>query len=155
MDAEAASEWGVRLMGLDDLLEQSDYVSLNCPATPETTGLIGARELGLMKQTAILINTARGAVVDEEALVEALRSGHIAGAGLDVFAKEPLPAESPLRKLDNVVLTPHTAGISERSIRLVRTRVGEAAADVLSGRWPRYVANRAVQPRVELRQQER
>jgi D-3-phosphoglycerate dehydrogenase len=153
MDA-AAEQSGVRLLSLDDLLRQSDYVSLNCPVTAETCDLIGERELALMKTTAILINTARGAVVDEKALVEALRSGGIAGAGLDVFAEEPLPTESPLPTLDNVVLTPHTAGISEHSIRLVRTRVGEAAADVLSGRWPRYVANPVVRPRVELSHKE-
>ena len=153
-DAAAAEQCGVRLLPLEDLLRQSDYVSLNCPATAETCDLIGARELALMKPTAILINTARGALVDEEALAEALRSGRIAGAGLDVFAEEPLPAESPLRQLDNVVLTPHTAGISERSVRLLKAGVGKAAADVLSGRWPRYLANPAVRPRVELRRED-
>jgi D-3-phosphoglycerate dehydrogenase len=153
VDTAFAEQCGVRLLPLEDLLRRSDYVSLNCPATAETCDLMGARELALMKPTAILINTARGTLVDEEALVEALRSGGIAGAGLDVFAEEPLPAGSPLRHLDNVVLTPHTAGFSERSIRLVRAGVGKAAADVLSGRWPRYVANPAVRPRVHLRRE--
>ncbi len=154
VEAASAAECGVRLLPLEGLLRQSDYVSLNCPATAETCDLIGARELALMKPTAFLVNTARGALVNEEALVEALRSGRIAGAGLDVFAEEPLPVDSPLLQFDNVVLTPHTAGFSENSIRLVRAGVGRAAADVLSGRWPRYVANPAVRPRVELRRED-
>lgn len=140
----------VHLVPLEDLLRQSDYVSLNVPLTEDTFHLIGERELALMKPTSVLINTARGAVVDEAALVKALREGRIAGAALDVFEVEPLPASSPLRELDNVILTPHTAGISERSVRVVRTEVGKAAADLLAGRWPRYVANRGVEPRVPL-----
>jgi D-3-phosphoglycerate dehydrogenase len=140
-----------RLVALEDLLCQSDYVSLNLPLTQETFHLIGARELALMKPTSVLINTARGPVVDEAALVSALRERRVAGAGLDVFEVEPLPASSPLLELDNVILTPHTAGISEKSARKVRTEVGKAAADLLAGRWPRYVANRGVKPRVPLR----
>ena len=139
-----------RLVALDDLLRQSDYVSLNLPLTQETFHLIGERELALMKPTSVLINTTRGPVVDEAALVAALREGRIAGAGLDVFEVEPLPASSPLLELDNVIVTPHTAGISEQSARKVRTEVGKAAADLLAGRWPRYVANRGVKPRVPL-----
>lgn len=140
-----------RLVALEDLLRRSDYVSLNCPLTEETSHLVGGRELALMKPTAVLINTARGPVVDEPALVEALRRGTIAAAGLDVFEVEPLPASSPLLKLDNVILTPHTAGISHQSARTVRTEVGKAAADLLAGRWPCYVANRDVRPRVPLK----
>jgi D-3-phosphoglycerate dehydrogenase len=140
-----------RLVALEDLLRQSDYVSLNLPLTQETFHLIGERELALMKLTSVLINTARGGVVDEAALVAALRQRRIAAAGLDVFEVEPLPASSPLLELDNVILTPHTAGISEMSARKVRTEVGKAAADLLAGRWPRYVANRGVKPRVPLR----
>ena len=139
-----------RLVALEDLLRQSDYVSLNLPLTQETFHLIGERELALMKLTSVLINTARGGVVDEAALVAALRQRRIAAAGLDVFEVEPLPASSPLLELDNVILTPHTAGISEMSARKVRTEVGKAAADLLAGRWPRYVANRGVKPRVPL-----
>ena len=138
------------LVALDDLLRQSDYVSLNLPLTQDTFHLIGERELALMKPSSVLVNTARGAVVDEAALVAALRQKGIAGAGLDVFEVEPLPASSPLLELDNVTLTPHTAGISEKSVRKVRTEVGKAAADLLAGRWPRYVANRGVKPRVPL-----
>ncbi len=99
---------------LDYLLTESDYVVLAVPLTAETTGLLGARELGLMKPTSILINIARGAVIDEEALVTALRKGQIGGAGLDTFAKEPLPPASPLWNMQNVIITPHTAGASPR-----------------------------------------
>ena len=147
---ESGEPLPARLVALDDLLRQSDYVSLNLPLTQDTFHRIGERELALMKPTSVLINTARGAVVDEAALVAALRQGRIAGAGLDVFEVEPLPASSPLLELDNVILTPHTAGISEKSVRKVRTDVGKAAADLLAGRWPRYVANRGVKPRVPL-----
>jgi D-3-phosphoglycerate dehydrogenase len=139
------------LVALEDVLRRSDYVSLSVPLTEETFHLIGEQELALMKPTSVLIKTARGPVVDEAALVEALRERRIAAAGLDVFEVEPLPASSPLRELDNVILTPHTAGISERSVQVVRAEVGKAAADLLAGRWPRYVANRGVQPRVSLR----
>jgi D-3-phosphoglycerate dehydrogenase len=139
------------LVALEDVLRRSDYVSLSVPLTEETFHLIGEQELALMKPTSVLINTARGPVVDEAALVEALRERRIAAAGLDVFEVEPLPASSPLRELDNVILTPHTAGISERSLRIVRAEVGKAAADLLAGRWPRYVANPGVRPRVPLR----
>jgi len=140
-----------RLVSLEELLQQSDYVSLNSPLTQETFHLIGGRELGQMKPSAVLINTARGPVVDEAALVKALREKRIAAAGLDVFEVEPLPASSPLLELDNVILTPHTAGISWKSAQTVRTEVGKAAADLLAGRWPRYVANRDVKPRVALK----
>ena len=141
---------GVRLVGLRELLAQSDFVSVCAPLTAETRHLIGAAELALMKPSAILINTARGPLVDEAALVEALRSGRLAAAGLDVFEEEPLPADSPLLGLANVVLTPHTAGISEASVRRVKTEVGQAAAAVLSGRWPKSVVNPNVRPRVAL-----
>jgi len=141
----------VPLVTLEGVLRRSDYVSLNVPLTEETFHLIGERELALMKPSSVLINTARGAVVDEAALVSALQQRQIAAAALDVFEVEPLPASSPLRELDNVILTPHTAGISEKSARKVRTEVGKAAADLLAGRWPRYVANRGVEPRVPLR----
>ena len=99
-------------MPLDDLLTQSDYVSLHCPLTDETRGLIDARRLSLMKRNAILINTSRGPVVEEQALVAALKDGTIAAAGLDVLCEEPPPADHPLFTLDNVVLTPHIAAFS-------------------------------------------
>lgn len=149
-DPKVAAEMGVKLVPLDELLAESDYVSLNMPLTPETRHIIGAAELKAMKPTAVLINTARGPVVDEPALTEALTKGEIAAAGLDVFEEEPLPADSPLCRLDNVALTPHVGSVSPEAMRQLRQEVGRAAADVLRGRWPKYVANPGVKPRVLL-----
>lgn len=104
------------LVPLEELLRTSDVVSVHLRLSPESKGLIGARELGLMKPTALLINTARGPIVDEAALLDALISHRIAGAGLDVFDTEPLPPGHPLTKLENVVLTPHSAGITPEAL---------------------------------------
>lgn len=108
--ADDERELGLEQAPLDDLLLRSDAVTLHLPLTHETRHLLGARELGLMKETALLINTARGAIVDEAALTAALLEGSIGGAGLDVFTDEPLAQRHPLRSCNNVVLTPHTAG---------------------------------------------
>lgn len=116
-DEAAEQALGVRFATLDDLLSQCDFVTLNCPLTPETTHLIGSRELSLMKPKAILINVARGAVVDHTALTEALRSRTIAGAALDVTAPEPLPRDHPLLTLENVIITPHLGSASDRTRR--------------------------------------
>ena len=99
-------------MQIDDLLKASDYVSLHCPLTDETRGLIDARRLALMKREALLVNTSRGPVIDEAALVEALKNRTIAGAALDVLCEEPPPKNHPLFELDNVILTPHIAAFS-------------------------------------------
>jgi len=108
-----ASEIGIEAVALDDLLRQSDVISNHIPLTDQTRGFIGRREFSLMKPTAIFVNTSRGAVVDEAALVEALRSGRIAGAGFDVYHKEPPPKDHPLRSLPNVVMQPHLGGYTE------------------------------------------
>jgi D-3-phosphoglycerate dehydrogenase len=110
--AETISAHGVTATGLRDLLAESDYVSLHCPHTADTRHLIGERELRQMKPTAVLLNTSRGPVIDESALVQALREGWIAAAGLDVLEIEPPAPDNPLLRLDNVVLTPHVAGFS-------------------------------------------
>ena len=114
-DEQAERELGVEFVPFDDLLRQSDFVSLNCPLTAETTNLIGKRELGLMKSTAILLNIARGPVVDHDALFAALNSRRIAGAGLDVTSPEPLPRNHPLLGLSNIVITPHLGSASNRT----------------------------------------
>jgi D-3-phosphoglycerate dehydrogenase len=100
---------------LDELLASSDFVSLNCDLNPTSRGMIGAGQFALMKPSAVLINTARGGVVDERALIRALERGGIAGAALDVFEEEPLPLESPLRRMENVMLAPHNANSSPRA----------------------------------------
>jgi D-3-phosphoglycerate dehydrogenase len=107
---------GVEMVELDELYRTSDVVSLHLRLSEETRGFIGSRELGLMKPGAILINTARGAIVDEGAMLAALSNGHLLGAGLDVFATEPLPAAHPLTELTNVVITPHCAGVTPEAL---------------------------------------
>ena len=107
----------MRLVSLETLLRESDYVLVNCPLTKDTRHLIGEQQLKLMKATAVLINTARGPIVDQAALTDALVSGTIAGAALDVYEKEPLESNSPLVKLDNVILTSHSVGWTEELFR--------------------------------------
>ncbi len=112
IDHVFVAETGIRMTDLHALLSESDFVSLNCDLNPTSYHLLNARTLALMKPEAVLINTARGAVVDEKALIEALQAKRLAGAALDVFEIEPLPADSPLRKMDNVLLAPHNANSS-------------------------------------------
>ena len=110
------AELGIELVGLDDLYRQSDVVSLHVRLTAETTGMVGRQQLAMMKRTAILVNTARGAVVDEAALLEALGNETIRGAGLDVFEQEPMPENHPLAELSNVVITPHSGGVTAEAL---------------------------------------
>jgi D-3-phosphoglycerate dehydrogenase len=135
---------GFALVELADLLASSDYVSVHCPLNASTRHLLGKRELELMKPSAYLINTARGPIVDQAALVEALSSGALAGAGLDVFESEPLPTDDPLRSLDNVILTPHSASVSVESTIDCRRAAVEHVVTVLRGGVPSDVVNRAV-----------
>ncbi len=116
-DEVAEKELGVTYATLNELLKQSDFVALNCPLTAETTNLIGRRELSLMKPTAILVNVARGAVVDHDALLSALKSRRIAGAALDVTSPEPLPRDHPLLELDNIIIAPHLGSAANRTRR--------------------------------------
>lgn len=106
------AETGIQMTSLDELLSQSDYVSLNCDLNPTSFHLMNVRTIGLMRSSSVLINTARGPILDEPALIAALQVGKIAGAALDVFEKEPLPLDSPLLKMDNVMLAPHNANSS-------------------------------------------
>ena len=134
----------MRHVPLETLLAESDVVVVACPLTDETRGLLDARRLGLLKPTAFLVNVARGAIVDQRALVEALREGGLAGAGLDVVDPEPLPADDPLLELPNVVGAPHSLGYTDQ---LVRGCVESACAALLSaaaGRVPADLANPAV-----------
>jgi D-3-phosphoglycerate dehydrogenase len=148
---EQADSYRVKMVSLDDLLAQADYVSVHTPLMPQTRGLIGAEQLAKMKPTAYLINTSRGPVIDEAALIEALKAKQIAGAALDVFDPEPLVADSPLREMDNVILTPHLAAYSINAIEDLRAAVTATVSDVIQGYWPRHVMNAGVTPRRELR----
>ncbi|MFN8636791.1 MAG: C-terminal binding protein [Chloroflexota bacterium] len=132
----------VRPVELDELLRESDYVSLHAPLSDETHHLIGERTLALMKPTAFLVNTARGGLVDAEALARALREGRLAGAAIDVTEVEPIPRDSPLLGLENCVITPHAAWYSDESSAALQRLAGEEAARLLLGEPPRCPVNR-------------
>ncbi|MCH7686152.1 MAG: phosphoglycerate dehydrogenase [Planctomycetes bacterium] len=133
---EFLEQWPVELTDRDDLFARSDYVSLHCPASAENRHLINAESLAKMKKGAVLINTARGALVDEQALYDALKSGHLRGAGLDVFEQEPLPLSSPLLELENVLTSGHVAGLDIESQRDTFIMVAETIIQLRDGGWP-------------------
>jgi len=135
-DAAFAAANGIDMVGLDMLLRESDFISVNAPHTELTDKMINADRLALMKPEAYLVNTARGGLVDETALIEALRTKQIAGAGLDVVATEPLPKGSPLRNLDNVLLSPHCAGVSDKAVSLMLNRCINSILEIKRGRKP-------------------
>ena len=145
-DADLAGLPSMARVDLDTLLRTSDVVLVLASLNPETRGLIGAEQLRRMKKSAILVNTARGAIVDEAALYEVLRDKAIAGAALDCFTVEPLPADSPLRALPNVILTPHMIGHTIEAHHSLEVATRENLGRVLSGEPPRYVVNPAVLP---------
>lgn len=125
-----------RQVSLDELLKTSDVVSLHVPLSEKTKGMIGKREFGLMKPTAFLINTCRGPVVDEAALIEALRNKQIAGAGIDVWKKEPVNLDNPLLQMENVVATPHIGGAAQESFPRRLGQIWENFEAVLAGQRP-------------------
>jgi D-3-phosphoglycerate dehydrogenase len=150
VSAEVMKQHGVEKVDLATLMREADFVSINCPLTDESRGMVGAKEFALMKPDAYFVTTARGSIHDEKALEEALKAKKLAGAGLDVWEKEPPPLEHPLLAYDNVIVTPHTAGVT----REARVNMGRIAAeqmlDALDGKpvarvlnpdvWPRYTA---------------
>lgn len=132
---------GILFRPLDDLLRESDVVVLACPLTDETRRLIDSRRLRLMRPTAVLVNIARGPLVDEPALIDALRQGRLAGAALDVFNQQPLRSEDPLLSLDNVVLTPHAASLTVDSMATVGLAAVDALREIAAGRIPQGAVN--------------
>jgi D-3-phosphoglycerate dehydrogenase len=150
LTSEEIAARGAEKVELDEVMRRSDYVSINCPLTKESRGMIGARQFGLMQPHAFFITTARGFIHDEDALLAALRDKRIAGAGLDVWAKEPPPPEHPLLQFDNVLASPHTAGVTKEA----RANMGRIAAEQVLGAldghrpprlinpeaWPAYVS---------------
>ena len=138
-DPALATALGVELLGFERVLALADVLSVHVRLTAEATGIIGAREIAAMKRGAILVNTARGPIVDRAALVQALRDGHLAAAGLDVFAVEPVPADDPILSLPNVVLTPHCAGMVQEAILAGLEAAADNVAHFLAGRPAAYV----------------
>jgi D-3-phosphoglycerate dehydrogenase len=143
---EMAARGGEKV-GLDELLSRSDYVSVSCPLTRESRGMVGAREFALMQPHAYFITTARGFIHDEAALLDALRNKLIAGAGLDVWAKEPPPPDHPLLQFDNVLASPHTAGVTREARANMARIAAEQVLDALDGMRPPRIINPEVWPR--------
>lgn len=139
---ETAKEKGVELVSLDKIFTDSDFISIHCPQTKETEHLVNAEAFKKMKNTAFLINTARGPIVSEEDLIEALMNKEIAGAGLDVFENEPLGINNPLLQMENVIATPHSAWYSETAIASLQRKVAEEVVNVLQGNQPFNCVNR-------------
>lgn len=144
------TEAGIEPVGFGELLERSDFLSIHTPHNTETAQAFDAAALSRMKSTAILINTARGSIIDEPALITALREGTIAGAGLDVLDQEPPEPDNPLLTMANVLVTPHVASATTRMRPETRRRVGREVAMVLRGRWPLSCVNPSVLPRANL-----
>jgi D-3-phosphoglycerate dehydrogenase len=137
----AVQDLGVKMVALDALLREADIVSVNCLLNDETHHLIGAREFGLMKRTAFFINTARGPVVDEAALIDALESKRIAAAAIDVFEQEPTPGGNPLLQLDNVIVAPHAVCHTDECMRLLGESAFRSAFELAQGRRPNHIVN--------------
>jgi len=139
--ADVAAAAGVTMVPFDELLARSDFLSVHCVHTPETRGLLDERAFRAMKESAYLINVSRGAIVDENGLVRALREGWIAGAGLDVFPHEPLTADYPLLGMDNVILTPHLAWWTKEAFDRVEQDTLVNVMEILEGKRPRRLKN--------------
>jgi phosphoglycerate dehydrogenase-like enzyme len=144
LDPQIAERMGVRLVRLEDLMSQADFVSIHCPLNDKTRNLIGARELALMKPDAYLINTARGGIVDEDALFEVLRAGRIAGAGLDCFVGEPITHPHRFGQFDEVLLAPHAIAWTDEMFREMGRTSCQSMVELAAGRTPRGVVNRQV-----------
>jgi D-3-phosphoglycerate dehydrogenase len=142
---------GIAFRTLDELMAESDIVAICCPLTPETRGMIDARRIALMKPAAVIVNVARGPIIDDDALIAALRDNRIGGAALDVFATQPLPLEHPYFGFDNVVVTPHMAGITEESMMRMGVGAVEETLRVLAGELPVNLRNPEVVERYRQR----
>ena len=145
---QSVASLGVKLVDLDSLLREADFLCVNCPLNEQTRHMIGAQQFSLMKPTAFFVNTARGPIVDEKALYQALSTRAIAGAAIDVFEQEPTPADNPLLELDNLVVTPHHVCLTDECINTVAASVFSACRDLANGRVPRNVVNQQVLGRV-------
>lgn len=147
VDESVATDLGVRQVEFEEIIRNSDLISVHLPLTSETRNMLGEQEFNAMKPGSFLVNTSRGPVIDESALAHALASGQLAGAGLDVFTEEPLPSDSPLRDLPNVVFTPHFASNSEEAKADMFEGVARIVEEAMAGQWPDGVVNPAVKPK--------
>ena len=138
-------------MDLGSLLKDADYVTVHTPLNQQTQGLIGADQFAVMKRNAFIINCARGPIINETALYDALRNGLIAGAGLDVMEQAEPPANHPIFTLDNVLITPHVAFLSQQSVHELEVRTAQATVDVLQGRTPEFLVNPMVLPNARVK----
>lgn len=138
---EQVLAYGIQMADLSTVLSQSDFICLHTPLTPETRHMISTEQLALMKPTAYLINTSRGPIVDESALVKALRDGTIAGAALDVFEQEPPAADNPLFQMDQVIVSPHNAALTKEALLAMAMDSAQGIVDYLEGRLPQYLCN--------------
>lgn len=143
-----AKQYDVKLVDIETVLEQSDYISIHSPLTKETRHLINIEALKKMKNTAYLINTGRGPIIDEKALIEALKTKEIAGAGLDVLETEPIENDNPLLEMENVIITPHVAWYSDEALIDIRSKVAKGVAEVISGTIPKYLVNKNVKAKI-------
>jgi D-3-phosphoglycerate dehydrogenase len=134
----------IELKDIDTVLKESDFISIHCPLNDSTRHLIGEREFNKMEKKPLLVNTSRGPIIDEKALIQALKEGLISGVGLDVLEKEPPDSQNPMLKMENVILSPHIGFYSEESISELKQRTAKNVSDVLSGRWPGSVVNQDV-----------
>lgn len=143
---EFVKQWEIELVSLDELLVRSDYVSLHCPMIPENFHLINEETIGKMKEGAILINTARGPLIDEKALIPALQSKKIKAAGLDVFETEPLPVDHPLQSIENTIFAGHVAGLDEESHHDTLEMIANTVLDLYRGGWPEFcIQNKGIE----------
>lgn len=149
---EDAADCGAELVSLNELLERSDFVVVSCALTADTRHLLNAQRIGRMKRGAYLINVARGPIVDQAALTQALHDGHLGGAGLDVFEKEPIDPNDPLLKMDNVVLAPHALCWTDEMFRGVGVAACQSILEVAAGRIPSDIVNREILERESFRQ---
>ncbi|HPL99657.1 MAG TPA: hydroxyacid dehydrogenase [Bacillota bacterium] len=144
---ETAELFGAKLVDWDTIFEASDVISIHLPLMESTRKIIGEKEFAMMKKSAVFVNTSRGPIVDESALIEALRKKEIAGAGIDVFMTEPVSADNPMRNMENVVLTPHVAGYTAESLRRISEQCTQNCIQALKGEIPEFVVNRDVLPK--------
>ena len=141
VDAAVIKQAGCAALGWDELLATSDLISLHCPSTAKTRGMINRETLARMKPASLLVNTSRGDLINTADLIAALQSGHTAGAGLDVTNPEPIPKDSPLLTMKNVIISPHSASVSERALLTLRTSVANAVAFAVRGERPPNIVN--------------